>query len=413
MLFQSALSAYQSFSDYRTRRQRLIRYTFGDQWAEQRGDYTEAELLYEQGREPVVLNLIGRTVRMLVARFRKLSDGRYDSVPKDIVSENSLPEIDARLLEEFIISGAAIQAVGPHPVSGRPWVENINPARFFAGFFSDQRASDIQLIGRVHLLNWSQFFARFGRDSRYTLNVLRQAFDEAFIPGYSPLSFLDRALQSESRTDRVIEVYEVWCLEPSRKSGKDVKLVWRRRFFTSRGSHIPTRDDRRAFPNHPFILKFYPFIDGEIHSYVEDLIERQRSINRILTSFEASCETAAKGGLLFPRSQLVSGMSFADVGEIWAKPDAVIPISGWGEFPKQVMTNLNSSGIAPIIDMQIKLFDEAAGLSDALKGSLVASNISADTRQAILDNAASAIADLLDTFDSFLAARNTHLSQDK
>jgi len=32
--------------------------------------------------------------------------------------------------------------------------------------------------------------------------------------------------------------------------------------------------------SHPYVFKAYPFIDGEIHSFVSDVIDQQRYTNR-------------------------------------------------------------------------------------------------------------------------------------
>ncbi len=37
--------------------------------------------------------------------------------------------------------------------------------------------------------------------------------------------------------------------------------------------------------SHPYIFKAYPFIDGEIHSFVADVIDQQRYTNRLITLF--------------------------------------------------------------------------------------------------------------------------------
>ena len=38
--------------------------------------------------------------------------------------------------------------------------------------------------------------------------------------------------------------------------------------------------------SHPYIFKAYPYIDGEIHSFVADVIDQQRYTNRLITMYD-------------------------------------------------------------------------------------------------------------------------------
>lgn len=407
--------AYAAMQPFRGRRARNMRYAYGDQWADMVSDgLTEGEILAADGKYPVAVNLIGRTIRYLVARMRKAVAGTYTGIDPATVSRNSLAELDARLFEEFVISGCAVQRICSQrrPAGTGVWVDNISPDRFFVGSFADTRGFDIDLIGMIEAVSLPELVNRFssgsGRKADYLENLFRtHAGDAGMLTDSSISSFSDELAVAADR----ITVAEVWTYEPAEgRSRAAYRMAWRQRYLAPDGYVLADK----IWPEgvtHPYAVKFYPLVDGNVHSYVEQLIERQRSINRMLTTFEATAACAAKGTLVFPQNQLVNGMDLDDVGSVWARPDGVLPVTGNGSvMPQQIITNAANTGIVPIIEMQLRLFDEASGIPDVLKGNALSGNLSAEARRAIIDNAATSTADLLDTFSTFLATRNQRLS---
>ena len=59
--------------------------------------------------------------------------------------------------------------------------------------------------------------------------------------------------------------------------------------------------------SHPFVFKAYPFIDGEIHSFVSDIIDQQKYANRLISMYDWILRASAKGVLLFPEGALPEG----------------------------------------------------------------------------------------------------------
>ena len=86
-------------SDFRSRRERLKRFTYGDQWGDHVDDghghsIVEGQLLLNSGRRPVTNNLIRQLVKVVVGRYRNIAaeGGVYDSDTGSIDSLNSMPE---------------------------------------------------------------------------------------------------------------------------------------------------------------------------------------------------------------------------------------------------------------------------------------------------------------------------------
>ena len=114
----SAYRAWRSGSELRERRRRLKDYTYGRQWGDrvvtpEGVRMTEGEYASQSGKTPLTNNMIRQLVKSVVGRFRhELSSLEGIAVDAEIRRRNLLDELDSRMLEEFLISGCAIQRVG-------------------------------------------------------------------------------------------------------------------------------------------------------------------------------------------------------------------------------------------------------------------------------------------------------------
>ena len=197
-LLAAACSAWQAAAAFRERRSRFKNFTYGDQW----GDLTldadrrlrrEDDVLLDSGRRPVTNNLIRQMVKTVVGRYRArradAAQGHTDSGPMaEIAARNDLDELDARMLEEFLISGCAVQRV----VDERRfcgcgvWVDNVDPRRLFFRRFSDPRGLDIELIGMLHDMSMPEVISRFAAGSSHRADRLRHIFALPTVPIFSP-----------------------------------------------------------------------------------------------------------------------------------------------------------------------------------------------------------------------------------
>ena len=123
---------YNNMENFRKRRLRNKRYNYGDQWGDMIELHskcggvrrmTEDQYIREQGSEPLKNNLIRRLVKNVLGVYRSQSkeptcnardkDEQKYSETMSIVLQcnrqlNRENEIDARTMEEFLISGVAI-----------------------------------------------------------------------------------------------------------------------------------------------------------------------------------------------------------------------------------------------------------------------------------------------------------------
>ena len=164
--------------------------------------------------------------------------------------------------------------------------------------------------------------------------------------------------------------------------------------------------------SHPFVTKFYPLTDGEVHSFVEDVIDQQKYVNRLITLIDHIMGASAKGVLLFPDNALPNGFSWSDIRRVWSSTNGIIPYSPHpsGEAPQQISSNATDIGAYDMLQIQMKLFEDISGVNNALQGKLSSSTIGADTFRQQIDNATIALADIFDTFNAFRSDRNSKIA---
>lgn len=422
---QRAYAYWSAAAEFRRRRTRFKNYTYGKQWSDPVADsegriLSEGELARSHGHNPVTNNLIRQLVKTVVGRYRtRASEQQLYTTPaiREIARRNSLAELDARLLEEFLISGCAVQRISyERRFDGTAvWIDNVNPARIFVNPYSDPRGADIDFIGQLHDMSWPEIVNRFAGGSRRKAEEIRSCFEKdaglwmtqtgGFAETAACIDFHSPAEPSEFR---VIEVWSFDARESSLERPLTMNFCWHCRWFAPDGTLLRETDSPFPHRHHPFVLKFYPMTDGEVHPFVEDVIEQQRCVNRMVTLIDHMLATSAKRVLLYPADQLPQGMTFDDVARRWAQTDGILPITGRGStLPSQVVTNTAQSGAHQLLQLQLKLFQDVSGVGDALLGRSDLAANGARMLDAQIANATAALADTFDTFLSFTEIRNS------
>ena len=416
-LLQTAHSAWTARLDVLQNRERFKRYTYGDQWSDLMDDgtgriRTERDILHHVGRPPLTNNLIRRLVKTIVGRYRHLcaESGRYSSEPGSQDVANDLAELDSRLMEEFLISGMAIQRVARENRRGVTdvYVDNVNPRQFFCNTFSDPRGRDIELVGMLHDMSLPEVLARFGRGDHRVMERLKMIFQDADSRSFS-LDLSNCTLDFFNAPSGRCRVIEVWTLEPriaKRRTGSAVSFVWHCTWMSPAGNVLATYDSPWKHGGHPFVLRMYPLIDGEVHPFVEDVIDQQRYINRLIVLIDHIMGASAKGVLLFPVTQLYPGWGFEDVANRWAQPNGFIPITGQGPAPVQITNNGGDAGAGKMLELELKLFEDVSGVGDALMGKVAGGNGGSALFDSQITAATIALADIFDTFNSLTARRD-------
>ncbi len=156
--------------------------------------------------------------------------------------------------------------------------------------------------------------------------------------------------------------------------------------------------------SHPYVFKAYPYIDGEIHSFVSDVIDQQRYTNRLITLYDWIMRASAKGVLLFPEECKPDWMDLDDIADEWSRFNGVIAIKtkNTAVLPQQISNNSTNIGISELLNLQLKLFEEISGVNGALQGKPGLSGTSASLYSQQTQNATTSLLDLLESFSQFV-----------
>lgn len=462
-ILRAAYRAWVNESELRSSRTRNKNFTYGRQWNDYTTDIdgnpiTEYRKLKESGKDPITNNMMRQMVKNIVGHFRNnLKSAAASPVPADTISHNCLDELDSRNLEEFLISGCCIQRVDRDAFNAhRIRVDNVNLNRFFINAIQDTRSWDCEIVGQIHDLNLAELITLTGAaHNRNRAAWIRDLYCNENTEN-AIIDFTARiGANNESGTGfwharegkfRAIEVWTLECHEiikchdslnaiyytapiddleaindENRKREENgvagistqwaIEQAWVCRWFSPMGNLLAEYPSPFAHGSHPYVMKFYPLTDGEVHSFVEDVIDQQKHVNRLVTLIDHIMGASAKGVLLFPDNGLPEGFTWEDIKRIWGATNGIIPYtpSHSGDIPKQISTNATDIGAFEMIQLQMKLFEDISGINGVLQGKLPSSAIGSETYKQQISNATIALADIFDTFNAFRHERDNKI----
>lgn len=432
-MLSRAMTAWESWEGFRRERSRNKRFTFGDQWCDpvRDGDETisEEEWIRRQGCEPLKNNMIRRLVRSVVGVFRQNytvprvtardpEEKELATLMNRLLDMNStlncLPEMFARTLEEFLVSGVAVHRKWYGPRNGvcECRTDYVHPERFFAEMAQgDLLGRDMDFLGEIHDFSPAELYSRFGRtpDDCRLLNRLFGAASasatehcrvvEVWDCFYSP-----RWLIHDIDAARIRLSPDAPLPESAGRALMRMTRRWRYSYLAPDGTVLRRGFTPYAHGSHPFVMKGYPMLDGEIHSFVADIIDQQKYTNRLITLYDWTMRASAKGVLLIPRGSVPPGSSVREMADQWGRFNGVIEYrpSNDGARPEQVSANATNVGITDLLEIQLKMFEDISGVSSALQGKLENSSMSGTLFDQQTRNALAALLDLTEAFRSFI-----------
>ena len=457
-VLHAAYQAWMNASGLRQSRLRNKRFTYGDQWGDLVRDHdgrmvTEGEHFANQGCDTITTNLVRQLVKTIIGRFRsqyiKSDDSKCDSLLCKTAQANELDELDSRALEVFLISGCCIQRVEPYHEPGeieRIRVANVNVNRLFVGTMNDIRSWDCELIGQLHDLNIAQLLRRVASGNPRKAAWVRRLYTDG---AESRLADFTTRLGADSQQgtdfwhahDGKCRAIEVWTLEsrevvvchnrnegiltvepanamarlknrPEVSTRWDIATVWHCRWYSPMGDLLVEYDSPWGHGSHPFVIKLYPLTDGEVHAVVEDIIDTQKHVNRLISVLDHVMRNSAKGVLLFPETALPDGWTWEEARRCWSSANGLLPYNPRldNARPEQISSNASNAGSYQMIELQMRLFEEISGVSGALQGKAPTVN-SANIYQLQSENANIALSDVYDTFEAFRRQRDRKIER--
>ena len=373
---------------------------------------------------------------------------------------NRMNEMYARTMEEYLISGfvAHRKWYGWRNEHMDCWTDYVQPNNFFIdNNMKDFRGWDCSCVGEVHDITFESLCQRYAHNPEdysrlsniYATARSRHAvmsYYENF--GYSRLQNYDFMFTSDPTRCRVIEVWRKEAkpryrchdynngdfykievgdygemvsrvnmerLQRGMEAGmqkEDIPLInaewfideyWYYYHLTPFGDILEEGESPYEHKSHPYVFKAYPFIDGEIHSFVADVIDQQRYVNRLITLYDWIMKSSAKGVLMAP-DECFKGQDINEIADEWTRFNGVILYkpSKSGNTPQQVAVNSTNIGIGDLLQVQLKFFEDISGVHGALQGRQPVSGTSGTLYNQQQQNATMSLLDLLDSFSQFV-----------
>ena len=346
------------------------------------------------------------------------------------------------------------------------WTDYIEPNYVFWEGGSDPRHLDLSLIGVLHDESINDLYKKFAKDE-YGLSIddLNRIFDidpdDSQTEGTMHNDTNDLANISfdiPSKRGRYVRVIEAWttetkyryqCYDPiatnesdayfriecddkvliaelnaknaDRKKQYDLMGVppedrayitakkvadkyWYYTFMAPDGTVLCSGETPYDFKSHPFTIKLYPYINGEIHPFMANVIDQQRYINRLIIMNDMAIRSSAKGVWLIP-TQVLDGMTpdeFAEQateydGMIFYTPKATLPNSR----PDVITSNAVNLGTNELLQMELNLMREVSNVSGALQGKTPTAGTSASRYAQESQNASTSLYSILKDMESF------------
>lgn len=374
---------------------------------------------------------------------------------------NRMNELYARTMEEYMVGAFVIHRkwYGWRNNKLDCWTDYVNPNRFFIDTnMRDFRGWDVTCLGEIHDITLGDLveqFAQSPEDYERLANIYRAANNmKAFVSTRASFGVSTRRkdieflLNTDESLCRVIEVWRkeqkprIRChdynngdifkidikdkkelvddvnaqrIEQGREAGmevNDIPLIetewfvdnyWYYYYLTPFGDILAEGETPYAHKSHPYVFKAYPFIDGEIHSFVSDVIDQQRYSNRLITLYDWIMRASAKGVLLVP-DDCLGDKSPEDFADAWTRFNGVVVYHAKPGVPapSQVANNSTNIGISELLNLQLKFFEDISGVHGALQGRQGVSSTSGTLYAQQAQNATTSLLDLLDSFSQFV-----------
>ena len=378
---------------------------------------------------------------------------------------NKMPILLLNIFEEFLASGAAIarETYEFRDDNRDEYTDAVNPYYMAWEGGSDPRHTDIRMIGQIHDLDYNGMVATFvNSETGITVKQLRELYfganGERLIDLNEPSSHqlnekhdINNVNFYSSSNRNEFRFFEIWTKEIKMRcrcwdtnSGELYKIelnqkaevvaenrrrlekgvqygipveeiplietsdfvdnYWYYSFLTPSGHVLLEGETPYEHKSHPYTIKLYPFINGEVHSFTSTFIDQQRYINRLITLNDFILRTSAKGVTLVPEDCIPDNMTPEEFAEKWTSVDGLIiyqPKTGSNIKPEIFHNNSTNIGINEMLHLQLGLIDRISSVQGALQGKEAASGTSAARYGMEAQNATTALAAILKMFTAF------------
>ena len=374
---------------------------------------------------------------------------------------NKMRLLLANMLEDYLIGGAVFDRETFDYFEGNMDVLSTVPnpnMMFFDSTMSDPRFWDLSLIGQIHDITFNELAGKFANDET-DFEFIEKKYRSQRLSGKTGSRYDDIRERHrygnvnfyEPEDSSLCRVYEVWTKEMKpryrchdRMKGELFKIeledlekvkavnderrllaleegipeeeipyitykyvldnYWYYQFLTPWGNILAEGETPYAHLSHPYVMSLYPFVNGEIHSFVGDFVDQQRYINRLLTIDDFVRRTGAKGVTLVPSQLIPDNMSPEEFAEQWSSVDGLIIYKAKDGVPepKQFYSSAVRLNTAELVSLQLQMMEDISSVHGAVQGKTPYSGTSASLYAQQAQNSTAALSALMLRFGSFV-----------
>ncbi|MEG1572844.1 MAG: hypothetical protein RR328_04750, partial [Bacteroidales bacterium] len=484
---ERANAHYNSLQTFRNTRIRARNYKLGDQWSEMvahpnypQKNIREDEFIRLQGRVPIKQNIIGQLVRNVIGQYRKSpSKSSVVAVAKEkqLLSEmlsnalqyalkiNKSKELDARNLEEFLISGCAITKSSfgywDNLDKNDVKIRNVNPSMiFFNSDIDDPRVEEqINFIGEIIDTDINSIICSFAKTEAQAeeirnLYTSRDKEDNYYTQGLTSENKNTNSFLIPSDLNKC-RLFEVWSkdyewriyahdyldgsytitnasmvdiarintqrIELALQNGmkkEDIALidaekkwesVWIVRYITPSGRIIFKSETPYEHGSHPYNIVLHPLLDGNVTGLVSEIIDQQRYINRLINLIDTVMSSSAKNLLIVPEDSIPDGCDIDDFAQEWSRSNGVIKIKmkPGTQLPQVISAHAINTDAHTLLQLQLQLINKVSGVNEAMQGHTPKSGTPSSLYSQEAENSSTNIADIMETYISLKEKRDT------
>ena len=184
--------------------------------------------------------------------------------------------------------------------------------------------------------------------------------------------------------------------------------VWYYKYLTPSGYALSHGETPYEHGSHPYSLTMVE------RGLVENIIDQQRYINRLITLIDFIIGASAKGVLLVPEN-VVGDMSMDEISSEWTKFNGVIAYkpdkNNPNAVPKQIVANSTNIGVFDLLNLQLSLMEKISGVSGAMQGQGAAAGTPASLYAQEAQNSSTNLVYVLHTFMRFKERRDMKLAK--
>lgn len=347
------------------------------------------------------------------------------------------------------------------------WTDFVEPNYAFWEGGSDPRHLDLSLVGVLHDVSREDLYKKFAREEYgLTIEKLNDIFQLDDADGspdgtmHNDINDLSNiTFDAPSRIGHFVRVIEAWstetryryqCYDPIASNDSDAyfrvdasdlvmlrqldaknadrkrqydfmgvaeddrayitrKLIadkyWLYTYLAPDGTVLCRGESPYDYHSHPFSIKLFPFVNGEIHPFMANVIDQQRYINRLIIMNDMAIRSSAKGLMMVPKQVIPDDMTpeqFAEQateydGIIFYEPKKTLPNSR----PDVVTSNAVNLGTNELLQIELNLIRDVSNVSGALQGKTPSAGTSASRYSMESQNAATSLFTILKDMDVF------------